>query len=169
MKWETNDPVLLHGNIHFSETPHIYICILNFRTPLSCNSSFKSHRSSHRKCSTKNLFVEILQFSQENTCVFNKVVRLHNFLETYYKIKKKTCEWFFLKLRARKHVYYVFFHKFILATSNMVKRAKEYVHFRRWVRLNAHTRRKNYMCLGGKKLLFILFDYSFKGRESRPI
>ena len=34
MKCETNGPVLLHRNIHFTETPHIYICILNFRTPL---------------------------------------------------------------------------------------------------------------------------------------
>ena len=43
IKCETNGPVLLHRNIHFTETPHIYICILNFRTPLPpCNSSLKS-------------------------------------------------------------------------------------------------------------------------------
>ena len=41
MKCETNGPVLLHRNIHFTEAPHIYICILNFRTPLPCNSSLK--------------------------------------------------------------------------------------------------------------------------------
>ena len=41
IKWETNGPVLLHRNIHFTETPHIYICILNFHTPLPCNSSLK--------------------------------------------------------------------------------------------------------------------------------
>ena len=140
MKCETNDPVLLDGNLHFSETPHIYICILNFRTPLSCNCSFKSHRSSHRKCSTKKLFLEILQYSQESICVLNKAAGLHNFLETYYKIKKNTCEQFFLKLRARKHAYYVFFHKLILATSNMAERAKKYVPFRYWVHLNVHTR-----------------------------
>ena len=34
MKCETNCPVLFHRNIHFTETPHIYICILSFRTPL---------------------------------------------------------------------------------------------------------------------------------------
>ena len=42
IKCETNSPVLLHRNIHFTEAPHIYICILNFRTPLLCNSSLKS-------------------------------------------------------------------------------------------------------------------------------
>ena len=42
IKCETNGPVLLHRNIHFTETPHIYICILNFRTPLFCNSWLKS-------------------------------------------------------------------------------------------------------------------------------
>ena len=41
MKCETNGPVLLHRNIHFTKTPHIYICILNFRTLLPCNSSLK--------------------------------------------------------------------------------------------------------------------------------
>ena len=39
MKCKTNGPVLLHRNIHFTKTPHIYICLLNFRTPLPCNSS----------------------------------------------------------------------------------------------------------------------------------
>ena len=89
MKCQTNDPVLLHENIHFSETPYIYIWILNFCTPLSCNSSLKSHRSSHHRCSTKKLLLKIFQYPQENTCVFNKVAGLHNFLETYYKIKRK--------------------------------------------------------------------------------
>ena len=42
IKCETNGPVLLHRNIHFTETPHIYICIQNFRTPLPCNCSLKS-------------------------------------------------------------------------------------------------------------------------------
>ena len=41
MKCETNGPVLLHRNIHVTETLHIYICILNFRTPLPCNFSVK--------------------------------------------------------------------------------------------------------------------------------
>ena len=72
MKCQTNDTVLLHENIHFSETPYIYICILNFCTPLSCNSSIKSHRSSHYRCSTKKLLLKIFQYPQENTCVFNK-------------------------------------------------------------------------------------------------
>ena len=38
MKCETNGPVLLHRKIF---EPHIYICILNFCTPLPCNSSLK--------------------------------------------------------------------------------------------------------------------------------
>ena len=41
MKCETNPPVLLHRNIHFTKTPHIYICIPNFRIPMPCNSSLK--------------------------------------------------------------------------------------------------------------------------------
>ena len=41
MKCETNGRVLLHRNIHFTETPHSYICILNFHTPLPCNPSLK--------------------------------------------------------------------------------------------------------------------------------
>ena len=44
----------------------------------------------------------------------------------------------------------------------MAEGAKQYVHFRCWAGLSAHTRRKNYMCIGGKNLS----DYSFKGRES---
>ena len=51
----------------------------------------------------KKLFLKILWYSQEKACVFDKVAGLHNFLETYYKIKKKTCKWFFLKLWAQKH------------------------------------------------------------------
>ena len=47
----------------------------------------------------------------------------------------------------------------------MAEMAKQYMHFRCWTGLSAHTRRKNYMCIGGKNLS----DYSFKGRESRPI
>ena len=111
--------MLLHGNIHFSETPQIYICMLNFRAPLPCNSSLKSHRSSHLRCSTIKLFLKISQYSQENTCVFNKVAGLQNVLKTYYETKKKTCEWFFLKPRAREHANYVHFHKSISAASNM--------------------------------------------------
>ena len=113
-------------------------------------------------CSTKKLFLKISQYSQVNTCEFNKVVGLHNFSETYYKIKKKTWEWFFLKPRARKHAYYVCFHKLILATRNMDYEQKHYVHFHRWVGLSADTRRNNYICIGGKKLRFILSDYSFR-------
>ena len=60
---------------------------------------------------------------------------------------------------------YVCFHKLILATSDIAEAAKQYVHFRCWAGLSTHTRRKNYMCIGGKNLS----DYSFKGRESRPI
>ena len=112
MKCETNDLVLLHGNIHFTETPRIYMCILNFCTPLSCNSSLKSHRGSQHRCSVKKLVLKILPYSWENTCVFNKVASLHNFL-------KKTCKWFFLKPQVRKHASYVCFHKLILATSNL--------------------------------------------------
>ena len=41
MKCERNDSVLLHRNIHFTETPHMCIYILNFCTPLRCNSSLK--------------------------------------------------------------------------------------------------------------------------------
>ena len=44
----------------------------------------------------------------------------------------------------------------------MAEGVKQYVHFRCWAGLSAHTRRKNYMCIGGKNLS----DYSFKGRES---
>ena len=94
---------------------------------------------------------------QENS-FFNKVSGLHNFLDTYYKITViRTCEWFFVKPRARKHVNYVCFHKLILAASNMAEGAKQYVHFRCWAGLSAHTRRKNYMSIGGKNLS----DYSF--------
>ena len=94
---QTTNPVMLHGNIHFSETTHIYKCILNFCTLLSCNFLLKSHRSSHHRCSTKKLFLKIFQYSQENTCVFNL---LQTYLETYYRIKKKTYKWFFLKPQA---------------------------------------------------------------------
>ena len=142
---QTTNPVLLHGNIHFSETPHIYKCMLNFCTLLSCNSLLKSHRSSHHRCSTKKLFLKFFQYSQANTCFFNKVAGLHNFLETYYRIKKKTCKWFFLKPHARKHANYACFHKLIFATSNMAERTKQYVHFHQWVGLSAHTRRTNYV------------------------
>ena len=38
------------------------------------------------RCAAKKLFQKILQYSQENTCFFNKVAGLHNFLDTYYKI-----------------------------------------------------------------------------------
>ena len=65
-----------------------------------------------------------------------------------------------------KHANYLCFHKLILATSNMAEGAKRYVHFCCWAGLSAHTRRKNYMCIGGRKLHFILYDYSFKGKES---
>ena len=41
MTCERNGPVLLHRNIPFTETPHMYIYILNFCTPLCCNSSLK--------------------------------------------------------------------------------------------------------------------------------
>ena len=41
MKCKVNGPVLLHRNIHFTKTPHIYICILSFRNPLPCNSFLK--------------------------------------------------------------------------------------------------------------------------------
>ena len=41
MECETNSPVWLYRNIHFTETPHIYICTPNFRTPLPWNSSLK--------------------------------------------------------------------------------------------------------------------------------
>ena len=53
--------LLLHGKTHFSKIPHgislvrlinIYIYLLNLCI-LSCNSSRKSHRSGHRRCSTK--------------------------------------------------------------------------------------------------------------------
>ena len=126
----------------------------------------KCHRSSHHRCSAKKLFLKILQYSQENTCFFNKVAGLHNFfrylLQNYSN--KKTCKWFFVKPQARKHANDVCFHKLILATSNMTERAKQYVHFCCWTGLSAHTRRKT-MCIGGKNLS----DYSFKRRESRLI
>ena len=35
----------------------------------SCCRKTTKHRSSHRRCSAKNVFSEILQHSQENTCV----------------------------------------------------------------------------------------------------
>ena len=41
VKCEINVPVLLHWNIHFSETPHICIRIPDFRATLPCNSSLK--------------------------------------------------------------------------------------------------------------------------------
>ena len=111
---------------------------------LSCNSSIKSHRSSRHRCSTKKLFLKTSQYSQKKACDFNKVAGLHNFLETYYKTKKKTCEWFFLKPPAQKHANYVYFHRLIFATSNMIEGEKQCVHFCRWVGLSVHTRRKNY-------------------------
>ena len=46
----------------------------------------KCHRSSDHRCFAKKLLLKILQYSQENTCFFNKVAGLHNFLDTYYKI-----------------------------------------------------------------------------------
>ena len=118
------------------------------RLRLSCNSSLKSHRSSHHRWFTKKQFLKIFAIFTGNTCVFNKVAGLHKFLETYYKIKKKTWKWFFLKAQAWKHVNYVCLHKLILATSNMAEGVKQYVHFRCWMGLSAHTRRKNYIfCL----------------------
>ena len=38
--------------------------------------------------------------------------------------------------------------------------------FHCWVGLSPHRKRKNYMCISGKKPSFILSNYSFKGRES---
>ena len=38
----------------------------------------------------------------------------------------------------------------------MVEGVKQYVHFRCWAGLSAHTRRKNYMCIGGKNYLIIV-------------
>ena len=115
------------------------------------------------------MFLTIRQYSQGNTCVFNIVTGLHIFLENYDKIKNKTCKWLLQKAVARRDAYYVCFHKLIFATSNMAEGVEQYVHFRRREGLNAHTRRKNYMCIGGKKLRFILSDYGFEGRESRQI
>ena len=128
----------------------------------------KCQRSSHHRCSAKKLFLKISQYSQENTCFFNKVTGLHIFLDIYLLqnySNKKTCKWFFVKPTAQKHANYVCFHKLILATSNMAEGAKQYVHFHCWAGLSAHTRRQKYMCAGGKNLS----NYSFKGRESRPI
>ena len=114
------------------------------------------------------MFLTIRQYSQGNTCVFNIVTGLHNFLENQDKIKNKTCKWFLQNAIARRHANYVCFHKLILATSNMAEGAKQYVHFRRWEGLNAHTRIKNYMCIGGKKLRFILSDYGLReGNHAR--
>ena len=48
MKCKANSPVLLHRNIQFTETPHIYICTLNFHTPLPCNSSIKGRFPLHK-------------------------------------------------------------------------------------------------------------------------
>ena len=59
MKCRTNDSVaaweytFLWGTTYLHIWIHIYI--LNFCTPLSCNSSLKSHRSSHHRC--KNLYL----------------------------------------------------------------------------------------------------------------
>ena len=41
---------------------------------------------SQKQSSAKKLFLKISQYSQENTCFFNKVAGLRNFLDTYYKI-----------------------------------------------------------------------------------
>ena len=38
-----------------------------------------SYRSSHRRCFIKKLFLEVPQYSQENTCLFSKVAVLHAF------------------------------------------------------------------------------------------
>ena len=84
MKCKTNDSVaaweytFLWGTTYLHIWIHIYI--LNFCTPLSCNSSLKSHKSSHHRCFTKKVFLKILQYSQQNISVFNKVAGLHNFL-----------------------------------------------------------------------------------------
>ena len=45
--------IYLWGTTYLHIWIHIYI--LNFCTPLSCNSSLKSHRSSHHRC--KNLYL----------------------------------------------------------------------------------------------------------------
>ena len=113
---------------------------------VSCNSSLKSHRSCHHRCSTKNLFLKILQNSQENTCVFNKVAVPHIFLETYYKIKKNPCKLFFLKPWAWKHANYVCFHKLIHATSNMAEGTKQYVHFSLLGRPESPHKNKKTIC-----------------------
>ena len=59
---------------YISKTPHMHMYNeFPYYTMVSCNSSLKSHRSCHHRCSTKKLFLKILQNSRENTCVFNKV------------------------------------------------------------------------------------------------
>ena len=79
-----------------------------------------------------------------------------------------------MKPRERKHANYVCFHKLILATSNVAKLRNSMCIFavgralvptQEEKTICAHTRRKNYTCIGGKNLS----DYSFKGKESLPI
>ena len=50
-----------------------------FPTALQVDIRLKCQRSSHRRCFAKKLFLKISQYSQENTCFFNKVGSLHNF------------------------------------------------------------------------------------------
>ena len=89
MKCKTNNPVLLHWNINFSDTQHIYKCILIFCTPLSCNSSLKSHRSSHHRCSTKKLLLKISQYSQETPLSLIKLHVFIIFLKPITKLNRK--------------------------------------------------------------------------------
>ena len=47
----------------------IYIYLLNICTPLSCNSSLKSHRSSHQRCSLKRIVLKKFAiFTRKQLC-----------------------------------------------------------------------------------------------------
>ena len=65
----------------------------------------------------------------------------------------------------KKNPHGIFAARGALMPTQEKKKKNSICNFRSWAGLSAHTRRKNYMCIGGKNIS----DYSFKGRESRPI
>ena len=126
----------------------------------------KCHRSSHHRCSAKKLFLKILQYSQENTCFFNKVAGLHNFLDTYYKItviRKLTNGSLWNHEHKSMQIMYVFINQF-LQQATWLKGRNSMCIFAVGQAL-VPTQEEKTICA----LVERIYDYSLKGRESCPI
>ena len=66
----------------------LYIYLLNFHTPFSCNSLLKSHRSSHQRCSIK-LFLKLVCYFLSNFYLFTKWQHFKNYEKCFFISSKK--------------------------------------------------------------------------------